>query len=290
MTPGLSDRFLGVALGSFWAEAIAHSPPLTAFPPSLSLKLWQQLAEDGYGVLNSDGISPFHLSSLSGLNLLRDTMPLAVFFHDEPSQWVQGLGLTPQSQILLKAWGQIVAGILTERLVCEGDRGLSQLRLLLSPPALALLSPVLERLESAIKTEISASDFFDLINSDHQAYSLEIAIALGLFSVWNTTDNFRLAVLRSLHMTADSSLVALTGALAGAGLGVSSIPWAWTRQCSLQSSQTLLFETMESVWFHWLGCARKTTHWRRSDASAIASASTLQPRPQLRLVSQTPIR
>lgn len=290
MNHGLYHRFLGVALGSLIAESRVGENQAAIPPKSLSFSLWQQLAQESYGLLTSNAVLVEGIASLTGTELLRATMPLAVFFHDQPHRWVQLLDLTPRSQILLEAWGQIIAGILTDCWVCEGDRGITQLRSLLSSPALALLLPVLEPMESAIKTGLSARDFVAHINSDQTAHALAKAIALGLFSVWNISGNFRLAVLRSWHTTADCSLVSLTGALAGAGLGVRGIPWAWTMRPQSLSSQMLLIKTMESVWLHWLGCTPENRDFRRSDTVAIASAATLQPRPQLRLVSQNPIR
>ena len=311
MNHGLYERFLGVAIGALIANSrtrfdlVDLDVDVVDAQARHSLRLWHPLGQDGQAILATDQIASLNLASLSGLELLQATMPLAVFFHDEPSKWVRLTNLPPKSQILLEAWGQILAAILTDRWTDRGqggigqdDRALMQWQRFISPAAWELLAPILIPMQLALATGISSTDFTARQVFDNRADSLEIAIALGLFSMGTPPYNFRQAVLRSLHTTADFSLVGLTGALAGAGLGVRGIPWAWRLRKPLRSSQALLIETMERVWLHWIGYTGAKISSISSHKSnplaintlAIASASTLQPRSQLRLVSQDSIR
>jgi len=322
MNHGLYERFLGVAIGGLIANSrtrldldidVIDDNDVVDAQERHSLSLWHPLGQDGQAILATDQISALNLASLSGLELLQATMPLAIFFHDEPSKWVRLTNLLPQSQVLLEAWGQILAAILTDRWIergpdgiGQGDRALMHIQQFISPVAWELLAPTLIPMQRAIATGISSTDFRAGQVFDNRADSLEIAIALGLFSLGTPPYNFRQAVLRSLHTTADFSLVGLTGALAGASLGVRGIPWAWRK--SLRSPQALLIETMERVWLQWIGytgakissiLSQKSNPLAFNtlaldtlalDTLAIASASTLQPRSQLRLVSQDFIR
>ncbi len=325
MNHGLYERFLGVAIGGLIANSMTRfelDADVVDAQEKNSLGLWHPLGHAGQAILAPDQISSLHLASLSGLALLQATMPLAIFFHDEPSKWVRLTNLPPQSQILLEAWGQILAAILTDRWIYrlieqdgikqdgigQGDRSIMHIQRFISPTAWELLVPTLIPMQRAIATGISSSDYTTQLFFDNRADSLEIAIALGLFSMGSPPYNFRQAVLRSLHTTAGFSLVGLTGALAGAGLGVRGIPWAWRLRKPLRSPQALLIETMERVWLHWIGyrgakissiSSQKSNPLALKPLSldnlaintlAIASASTLQPRSRLKLVSQDFIR
>ena len=254
--PLLFHRFLGIWFGTLVAESIAGAERHSDSAARLRWQVTCRLAARGHGALD-EAIADWDWHLLQAVDWVRATLPLAFFFHDEPEHWVARLtailALDKEKCQLLRNWANIVADI--------------------------LVSPQLPVRAPSVPDCNRQKPIVQALEGDPMR-----AIALAQFYSQDTPHHFQLAVLRSWRGTSAPEVASLTGTLMGGRLGVGRIPWRWQRRPEVADLLTDSHLLLESLWMQWLGCPH--SQFSLPVVGAIATATTLQPRPRLALVSQ----
>lgn len=258
--PLLFHRFQGIWLGALVAESIAGTDLNSDLAVTLRWNIMRELAARGHGIWDG-AIADWGGHFLNAADWIRATLPLAFFFHDEPEHWVDRLAsilaLAPETWQALQTWAKVVAKIL----MCPQDSSRN------------LPNPVPNFLEPRV--ELPVASLPDPLRA--------IAIAQGYCA--DFPHHFRLAVLLSLRGTQSPEIACLTGSLMGGRLGVWGIPHSWLSRPAVASLLPDSYRLLQSLWMQWLGCSH--LEFNLEVVGAISTATTLQPRPRLALVSQT---
>jgi hypothetical protein len=246
----------------------------------LNLEDWQKIDRE-YSQLLKKKFSPIHISSVIALI----TIPLSLFFHDNPPQlrrqlqdclqvWQQ----PPDTLESLLIWHRVIALIIREKA---------------SPPALisqfiqgelngeTLLIGKLKWIEGE-PIPIKSSTYSSLI-SENPAF-VPLVLALYYFSC--TPDDFRICVLRAQKSPYQPKLTTpLTGILAGVYNGWSGVPIVWRLELKHSQNAQIIHQQALRLLAVWSGVAQNSELNLISQV-AIASPKVIQPRALLNIISQ----
>lgn len=190
--------------------------------------------------------SPFN-SPVDAGELVLTTLPLALFYHDQPSHYRTALQVMSQQSagnesmepIADSTWaaitviGHAVSLMLRERFIRLEliPQILKDLDLQESCPDLAhQLVEVQAWIEQASDLANIARYAKQRAVSSTASEQATLATILALYSFLSTPDDFRLSLLRSAQLHSSILLPTLTGAISGLYNGVSSLPVGWRQQ------------------------------------------------------------
>lgn len=157
------------------------------------------------------------------------TLPLALFYHEQPQQLLQQLQaiLKPSvSEDLIPAIALVPAAIsLMLRQPCLSDQWIPELLASLNAPSTGLIKVMIQA--QSLQAEFASLERAkEMIGSAKS--TVEAAIALGFYVHLSSRDDFRLTLQRAKHASAHPPLTAMVaGALAGAYNGMAGIPVEW---------------------------------------------------------------
>jgi ADP-ribosylglycohydrolase len=271
------NRFRGTLLGAFLGEILASRKSPHHLSEILMLAT-ERLIVDGTVNLDHWSKLPLAVTDDSASKIIVATLPVALFFHENPLRLRQNLWQ------LLQIWtdnpvirdgslaiGYAIAQSLTEKLdpltlipqtvSLIGETHLSQQ--LLKVNNLLAEGAGLEKLQA----ELSSED------------QLSQSIAMAFYCFLSTWEDFRLAVLRATHNPHLPATGVITGALAGAYNSTVAIPAKWrallsspnlANQQGRNYSQMLkLADELADVWSG-VYCPRRNS--RELEQSAISSS------------------
>lgn len=309
----LLSRFKGGLLGSYLGEVLGKSCRKSIFNPNRfnlsprNLTSWSIVSTCAleslisYGSLNCKGwLERIRFRAPSILELEKTvtnselaiaTLPIALFFHE--TRYLQRANLRKSLDIWVGescdhsnnlAWGHILHLILKEKLHPVN----------LIPQAIGYFqekgmeTPLVRQLQQ-VETFISQSTPLQKVTAhlSRQGHKSYTPIALAYYCFLTTPEDFRLALTRAVQTSYYPTLTgALTGALAGAYNGTSSIPCQWllmTKKNPLAQKIALLTTQLFATWS---GVQQPNSNQNLLDIAAVASSGIIQPRSQLRIISQ----
>jgi hypothetical protein len=284
----LLSRFHGCIIGSFLAEERLNSQQsfkndvanLTTclLKSAIATEDWKQ----NYSFsLNKKG------SKLSSGEAIAVLLPVFVLFHDDFRVLEQQLkdfaslwAIDRETVEEMLTWGYALALAFREKL--NGESAIEQL--LASQFKIPIsLKQQLEQAEICRHKRLSLKQSISQIaRSDNLASN---AIALALYCFASTPEDFYLAIMRAARVAKLAPEIAyLTGAIAGAYNSYSGIPLRWRVNVRQPSSISTL-EQITELFAVWSGAYRLTNLTALQEA-AIASASVIQSRSTLKIISQ----
>jgi ADP-ribosylglycohydrolase len=223
-------------------------------------------------------------------------LPAFLLFHDDFRTLTQQLEefaslweIDRETVEEMLIWGYAIALAFREKL--NGERAIEQL--LASKLKIPIfLKEQLEQAEICLANGLSLKQSVARIARSDTLARSTIAIALYCFA--STPEDFHLALMRAVKVAKQAPAIAnLTGAIAGAYNSFSGIPLRWRvltaalpKSKALQQStnQTIIDRTTE-LFAVWSG-AYRLNNLASLQTSAIASASVIQPRSNLKIISQ----
>lgn len=290
MRYSLLSRFRGALLGSLVGELLGNNkgifPSRLLFrypqaqdnksvvaPSTIAQLNWSQIATCGIESLIHCGRLDLedwqlHASKVESLALLKNTassseaalatLPIALFFHDEPSKLRQQLQQatahwhqTEQDQGVL-AVGYAIALALTEKL---NHTLIDQIINLLGNPQTLLgqqLQQVKDLIYKGASLDIAVSQLQKEAKLQGAKACPDTAIALAFYCFLSTPEDFRLSLRRASRISHQPQLIsALTGAIAGAYNSNIGIPVGWrlgANQINITTQRLQLAEEMFAVW------------------------------------------
>jgi ADP-ribosylglycohydrolase len=262
MRCSLLNRFQGTFMGANLGLVLAQlaqvcphwqlwhslSPEVEASPLLPLFQTWSD-------VLIQGNLEPFCLSAQPNSDLavtaLGLTLPLGLYYHDQPTQLEQQIQTTlaaiaaPELAPAVVAVNQAIACILQER--CRPTE--------LIPALLAdqqLPSPLSQALLQAQRLQTEYAGLDQAISAFSDTEPVAAAIALGFYIYLSTPTDFRLTLLRAVQTSPDAQLTAIVaGALSGAENGWAAIPIGW--QLPTQHPQAIL-SLADRLLAAWSGC------------------------------------
>jgi ADP-ribosylglycohydrolase len=231
-----------------WQLWHSLSPEVEASPLLPLFQTWSD-------VLIQGNLEPFCLSAQPNSDLavtaLGLTLPLGLYYHDQPTQLEQQIQTTlaaiaaPELAPAVVAVNQAIACILQER--CRPTE--------LIPALLAdqqLPSPLSQALLQAQRLQTEYAGLDQAISAFSDTEPVAAAIALGFYIYLSTPTDFRLTLLRAVQTSPDAQLTAIVaGALSGAENGWAAIPIGW--QLPTQHPQAIL-SLADRLLAAWSGC------------------------------------
>jgi ADP-ribosylglycohydrolase len=181
-----------------------------------------------------EDISSFELTDASSVFRLGMTLPIGLFYHQEPNKLKPSLEQLLEQQLQTAEDSSLGAALAV-------NLAIAHILNRLHPPtqAIALLDPC-QKAVSSVSPSITASltqverllaqgaGLADAIDELTAAPEWEAAIALGFYCHLSTPEAFNLTLLRALRSPTNIQLTAaITGALAGAQNGWTGIPALW---------------------------------------------------------------
>ncbi|WP_013324865.1 ADP-ribosylglycohydrolase family protein [Gloeothece verrucosa] len=226
---------------------------------------------------------------ISSAIIALSTLPLALFFHDSPSQFKEYLyslkGIGQQSQETLEEviiWQDALRLILREKLKLSPliDQLCLRHQITQTP-----LGQQLEQLQTFLKAKIPLQQAASQLYRSGKHHPHEIALACYCFSY--TAQEFSLCVKAAKQLDYQPSLTAaLTGILAGVYNGISGIPIAWRLQLENDPIPQEMYQQAIDLWAVWSGVDQPCT-LQTLESAAIASPLIIQARPAVKMISQT---
>lgn len=282
MRDSLHSRFRGAFLGGLLGEAIgvyalSHQPSrlawqqifqgrlgkLSSANPNRAIKLMfaqtaalvgtDQLSAKSTATQTESNDSIYTPNDPTPEELILSTLPLALFYHDQPVLYRTALQTSGQptatnktaSSITAAALiGQAISLILRERFV-----RLELIPQLLKDLDLEEACPDLANQLHQIQTWVEQST--DLAGVARHVNHIKqgsagsavdsacLAVALALYGFLCTPDDFRLSLLRASQLDSSILLPTLTGTLSGLYNGVTGLPNAWRQQVWLGEAEAL---------------------------------------------------
>ena len=219
------------------------------------------------------------------------TLPIALFFHE--IKHLQRTNLTESLEIWSGedcdhsnnfAWAYSLSSALKENLNPVN----------LIPQVISYFkekdieTPLVQQLQQ-VETFISRGTSLQEVTAylSRQGQKSYTPIALAYYCFLTTPEDFRLALTRAIQTNYHPTLTgALTGALAGAYNGIGGIPWQWrlvTTKHPVGQKVALLATPLFAAWS---GVQQPNSNQNLLDIAAVASYGIIQPRSQLRIISQ----
>lgn len=305
---GLLDYFQGSWLGSIIGEAFASSQDsserlkISQYQPESWLKPRSNIANclfenRKYQIkpnITSDRLAilflPLILSNFDNGGLLRQLVAVAAGIDPQAPALKKGEQMTQSKSYCFVTtediedvliWGNAISLAIREKL---DPRNLIRQILLGTGGKNTSLIQKLEIVEQAL---IDGKNLTSLVedlstpeNSPHKA------ISLSLYCFCSTPKDFYLAVRRAANIgDKTTTTAALTGALAGSYNGVTGIPISWRMSGNKNLSYQQAMEQATKLFYTWSGSYDSATH--NYDFKVVAAPKTIQPRSNLKIISQT---
>ncbi len=286
MRCSLLNRFQGTLLGAnlglvlaqlaqiypHWQLKYPLSPEIEALP---LLPLFQTWSE---GLIQGDS-KPISLSAQPNSDLVLTalglTLPLGLYYHDQPAQLEQQLQVTlaaiaaPELEPAVIAVNRAITYILQER-----GRPIELIPTLLAD---GQLSSSLS--QALLQTQSLQAEYAGLHQAIAAVLNIEpvaAAIALGFYAYLSTPTDFRLTLLRAVQTSPDAQLTAMVaGALSGAENGWAAIPIGWRLPTQTDYPQAIL-NLADRLLVTWSGCDRRGNV--TADNLAVSAPGVMRPR------------
>ncbi|ACK73088.1 conserved hypothetical protein [Gloeothece citriformis PCC 7424] len=305
MKVSLLSRFQGGLLGAWiGASSVEQNPKFTQADEQLLpwIKLGIEITE---GIINSGQILDNHgleifeqyknkqglKNPISSGMIAISTLPLALFFHDSPHHFKQylyslndGGKLSQETLEEVIIWQDALSLILREKV--DSSPLIPQLLKRHSQGKTALLQQ-LEQMQLFLEQKIPLHQVLVQLSRRHQLQPHEIALACYCFSY--SPQEFSVCIKRAKTLDYQPFLTAtLTGILVGVYNGISGIPIAWRGELwDVRISQNI-YRQATNLLAVWSGVDQPSS-LQPLQQSAIASPLIIQPRPTVKMISQTEI-
>jgi ADP-ribosylglycohydrolase len=247
--PSLLSRFQGALWGAVLGEALGRSslekPRLVCqygsflqpLQPSSEFEpLLRRSAEDliAYGRLERGAWDPGMSFLESPTTLLAVSLPVILFFHEQPHRLQQQLTLcleessSPEQRQGIAVIAAAIAQILQER--TDPEHLIPQVLALTSPPP--SLADLLQQVQSLVRQRAGLAEAMTQLGANLSHSSEAGTLALALYCFLSTPEDFEQTLTRAVQTAAQPLLITLiAGALAGTYNGEEGIPPRWRLSC-----------------------------------------------------------
>ena len=241
------------------------------FQENSSVSFWRQTQEEGVRSLATTGQwkPSFELEQYTAAEVVLFTLPLMLFFSDQPQEWLERLNLQNRSKlekIAIDAYGTVIKWSIEETLTEK---------------------TLFPDLQTAVGDENSNEVLQTLQSHANKGKTLQETKAtlaptcqdiwLALYCLGTTLEDLPLSVGRAKRIKQWHPLVLpLVGALSGVHHGVTAIPIPW--RCRLQEERNQWKQELLPMLATWCGSYEFAMMNQHLKQSAIAPAKVIQPR------------
>ncbi|MEM8778064.1 MAG: ADP-ribosylglycohydrolase family protein [Cyanobacteria bacterium P01_G01_bin.49] len=286
MNHSLLSRFQGSLFGSLIGPKIIPSEGSFFTWKTLSSTLILKLLENGEISQQDCQEIAGNIQDLKPGELILGTLPLILFFHQEPSLfWQQIDPLIYHGKIVPSTVEELRCGLEILRLIFSNNFQISEQVNLINH--LAKISPPLNQSLNQIQSYLAeGTPLTEVIKLFRQKTIEQPTIfPLSLYCFYRTPTDFRLSMTQAAQ-TSNPTICALTGAFSGAYNSYSGIPRNWHLALEQDQSLSLCYQQISRLWAMWAGVGNCALIEIALENLGITSTVDQQPHLSLKLISQ----